>query len=117
LKKYFSNNYHCIPLALKVKCGDITAVTNLLKSGMVVTQHMIDDEKHDESEVKKLLQEAHKAQRCCICFEHPEDMRDVPCVQRHTGDFMCRKCYKHLDIQQSGCPICERALSSYNSAR
>jgi hypothetical protein len=122
LKKYYSNNDHCIPLLLKTKERDIAEICDLLDCGMVVTKKIVDEVKEEKEEsllLKALLQKTYDEQACCICLEHPEDMRNMPCVGGHTKDFICRKCYNnmlnHNELKQKICPICRSGCFSYNT--
>jgi hypothetical protein len=117
LKKYSGNIYHGIPLFLKSKDGDATVVRNLLDSGMIVTKKTIEGVR-DESPVKLLLQKTYDEQQCCVCKQHPEDMRDIPCNNEFLKDFICRQCYNSLDqnmFHQKVCPLCQCGCFSYNT--
>lgn len=119
LQKYYSNNYHCISLLLKTRERDVAAICDLLDEGMVITKKIVNEvkEKNEELLLKLLLQKTYDEQACCICFEHPEDMRDMPCVGVHIKDFICRKCYNllgHNQLKQKICPVCQSGCFSYN---
>lgn len=119
LKKYFSYNYHCISLFLKAKDGDVSFVSNMLCRGMVVTKAIVDEVKKNQSEspISGLVQQAYDNQQCCVCWEHPEDMRDMPCSGEHVKEFICRVCYNGLKedkLKQKICPLCKLGLFPYN---
>ncbi len=117
LKKYYIFNYHNIPLLLMVKNSfkqdDISV---LLSKGMVVTKNVINEVKNDENG-NLLLLKTYNEQQCCVCFEHPEDMRDMPCDNEHVNSFICRQCYNQLSCNNLGqrkCPLCNCNCFSYN---
>lgn len=119
LKKYSGNNYHCIPLLLTVKNSDVEHALLCLDEGMVVTRNIVDEvgKTKEDSLLKKRMQMTYDDQKCCVCYEHPEDMRDIPCTGNHVKDFICRGCYKKLNensTEQKICPICRASCFSYD---
>lgn len=60
-----------------------------------------------DSYLRSLLQNAYEKQNCCICWEHPEELSNIPCDNRHT-DFICRDCYDQ-NIKR-GCPLCQSKM-------
>lgn len=116
LDRYSDNTDHGIPLLLKAQDGDITEVNNLIAKGMVVSKNAIESV-CDQSPVKLLLQKTYDEQQCCVCKQHPEDMRDIPCANEYLHDFICRQCYNNLDkndMNQKICPLCQSGCYSYN---
>ena len=126
LQKYSGNNYHNIPLLLLVKKGDAEHSLGCLNGGMVVTKKIVDEAAKIEAEdspLKLLVRKAYAEQSCSICYEHPEDMRDMPCAGEHLQYFICWQCYNKLkdynqsednDAHQKECPICRRECFSYD---
>ncbi|HLX52524.1 MAG TPA: hypothetical protein VKR58_01190, partial [Aquella sp.] len=58
----------------------------LLEHGALVKKEMI---MHVESSyVKQLLQQAYDQQYCCVCLQHPADINNIPCANKHTNDFL-----------------------------
>lgn len=116
LKKYYTFNYHNVPLLLEVKnCFEQDKISVFLDKGMVVTKNVINEAKNED--YKLLLQNAYDAQKCCVCFEHPEDMRDMPCNNEHVDNFICRECYNQLrcnNFNERKCPLCNSICFSYN---
>lgn len=119
LKKYYSTNYHCIPLLLKAEEGDAVAAVDLVRNGMVVTQKIINGiNKPKDRSFKGLLQKTYKEQSCCICLEHPKDIRNMPCDFKHIKNFICRDCYYNKlaedELNQKICPLCQSVCLPYN---
>jgi ankyrin repeat protein len=49
-------------------------------------------------------------QQCYSCSIHPENMSNIPCINQHTGMFICEGCYKESNKK---CPLCKRSLDEY----
>jgi hypothetical protein len=118
LKKYYTTNYNCIPLLFAVKKGNAADVSNFVETGMVITKNIINEVKDNSLVSKELLQKFYDKQECCVCLEHPEDMRDIPCKNQHVNNFICRQCYNNLLCDTSNqrmCPLCRIGCFSYDT--
>jgi len=117
LKKYYTINYHCIPLLFFVKNKYSAEAKYLLDKGMVITKNIVEKAENDFI-LKNELQNFYDEQQCCVCLEHPEDMRDMPCENKHLKNFICRQCYNNLaynDLNQRICPLCLAGFFSYSN--
>ena len=117
LKKYYTINHHCVPLLFFVKNKYSAEAKYLLDKGMVITKNIVEKAENNFI-LKNELQNFYDEQQCCVCFEHPEDMRDMPCKNRHVKNFICRGCYNKLaynGLNQRICPLCLAGCFSYNN--
>lgn len=72
----------------------------LLADGAVVEKKMIQT---SQGYLKELLQKMYHSQSCCMCFEHPDDLSDIPCDTKHA-QFLCKKCCEYIN---NACPLCK----------
>jgi len=49
-------------------------------------------------------------QQCYSCKKHPENMSNIPCINQHTGMYLCKDCYNKSNAK---CPLCRRSLDEY----
>lgn len=83
---------------------DKEKIRNLLLHGAVVYKYML-----KEGDIESLGKEFVN-QKCCLCSTHPDDMSNIPCVNRHIGNYICHNCYADKGAQ---CPLCKRSLDLY----
>ena len=55
--------------------------------------------------IKKQLQDAYDQQYCMICYDHPhpDQMREIPCINRHKNNFLCSECSDKIKKCPLGC--------------
>ncbi len=86
---------------------DEHSVNVLLQYGAIVTAKMIQSVKNEE--IQAMLKSAYEEQICCVCYEHPQDLGELPCINKHQGNFVCGQCCSHL----KECPFRCGDLSSF----
>jgi hypothetical protein len=101
------------PLSWAVSLGRIETIKLLLHYGALVTQEMIDN--CPPGYMRDLLEQAYDKQKCCICYENPKDMADIPCGKIHMHSFMCKECYGLVRAGNNQCPLCRGILGEYGA--
>jgi ankyrin repeat protein len=59
--------------------------------------------------IKQLLQQKYDEQACCVCYEHPDDLSDIACQNRHS-EFLCKHCH---GLCKPKCPMCQNVLGDF----
>lgn len=100
------------PLSYAVLLGDTNKVMTLLRYGAVVLVDMF--KTADTVDLFLVLNRAYSVQLCCVCETNPENITNIPCVNRHIGSFICKDCYDRVYPQ---CPLCKRlgSLDKYGA--
>ena len=63
-----------------------------LNHGAIAEKKMLGDlYRNIPQDLKELLQQKYDQQECCVCFEHPDDLSDIACPNRHT-ELLCKIC-------------------------
>jgi ankyrin repeat protein len=104
-KKGISPLFCAIQPWLKKSWGEVPSINKynirvLLADGAVVEKKML---QVSQGYLKKLLQKMYKKQSCCMCFEHPDDLSDIPCNKKHT-QLLCKECCECIN---NACPLCK----------
>jgi len=113
---YFWNNM--TPLSWAANTNKVSFAELFLKHDAIVHKNML--ELNPQSDIYKLLKTHYDNQYCCICFEHPVELRNIPCSGKHIEYFMCRDCYygkiKQINekTEKKVCPICREDLRNYD---
>lgn len=94
------------PLWYAILLNDKEKIHNLLLYGAVVHRYMLF---RNHQNIDSLEKEFFR-QKCCVCRTHPDDMSNIPCVNRHIGNYICHNCYT---IEGAQCPLCKRSLDFY----
>ncbi len=82
--------------------GRLFELTDLfVRYGAIVDKRMIEYYADVPKELTERLRQVYDQQRCCICLEHPDDLDDIPCTNKHS-DFLCITCCKII----KACPLC-----------
>lgn len=103
------DNFGKSPLWYAIQLDDEDNVIILLRYGAVIYPDMLYIRKCSTS-LWMILYNAFKTQKCFVCDTHPDEMSHIPCVNRHLGYFICKKCY---DRRSTRCPICRHGMGAF----
>jgi hypothetical protein len=84
----------------------------LLEHGAIVSQELLKEYKERvgiPENLRQALQARYDEQECCVCYENPADLSDIPCKNKHSK-FLCKTCYSGL---KTGCPMCYGELGDF----
>jgi ankyrin repeat protein len=102
------DNYGKSPLSYAILRGDEDKIKTLLQYDAVVRDDMLIEE--SAYFLSHLLNEVFCMQKCLVCKKHEYNMSNIPCINRHVGNFICKYCY---ELMNSECPECGNILNEY----
>lgn len=90
--------------------GHILLAELFFEHGAIVMQEMMEQENEEISQdLQDRLRERYASQECCVCYESPADLEDLPSVcVKQCMRFICKTCYDNLKLQS--CPFCFKRL-------
>jgi ankyrin repeat protein len=111
------------PLRHAIHLKRFFLVPLFLEHGAIVKKEMMDYKSIVLPEdTKTLLQQKYDEQQCCVCFELPDDLSNIPCNGKHRGYYMCKGCYQGFPhIKQDDqtvckiCPICRGRMGEFGT--
>jgi len=78
-------------------------ITLCVNEGALIYEEYI--KKASDEDIKKQLQDAYDQQYCMICYDHPhpDQMKEIPCVNKHKNNFVCAQCSDKIEKCPFGC--------------
>lgn len=110
------DNHGRSPIVYAAEMGDNEKIKNLLLYGAAVNTNMYKYMSCNHPK-RLLLMQLDVNQTCHLCKSHAYDLTNIPCINRHLGNFICMHCYSllcyHASPQCPKCPICLRTLGKF----
>lgn len=106
------DTYGHSPLCYAVEQRNKDVIEKLLLYGAAVNENIVSKIPMNHPMRMKMIR-LFDMQRCFVCKTHKHNLSNIPCVNRHLGNFICIDCYTHM--RDKKCSICSRSLGVFGS--
>ena len=101
------------PLFYAAKAGDRSKIETLLLYGAAANRNIYESLNAWHPMGLYMLNKFCE-QKCYVCNTHDFDLSNIPCINRHLGNFICVCCYTTMCYDnKTKCPICLRTLGKF----